>query len=134
MHTQHNSTSEISHHISKSKTITICSLYLPASESLYIVLLSRLIDQLPTPFIVCGDFNGHSITWRCDKPTVGEMKFMILLLITIYVYLIMVLIHIFTQLQEHSQSLIFPFVLRTFVWRLILWLNQIHIVVIIFAS
>ena len=32
-----------------------------------IVLLSRLIDQLPIPFVICGDFNGHSITWGCDK-------------------------------------------------------------------
>ena len=53
--------------ISTSKTITICSLYLPPSENLSIVLLSRLIDQLPAPFVICGDFNGHSITWGCDK-------------------------------------------------------------------
>ena len=53
--------------ISTSKTITICSLYLPPSENLNIVLLSRLIDQLPAPFVICGDFNGHSITWGCDK-------------------------------------------------------------------
>ena len=38
----------------------------------------------------------------------------------------MVLIHICTQPQEHSQPLIFLCVLRTFLWRLILWLNQIH--------
>ena len=53
--------------ISTSKTITICSLYLPPSEKLNIVLLSRLIDQLPAPFVICGDFNGHSMTWGCDK-------------------------------------------------------------------
>ena len=49
--------------ISTSKTITVCSLYLPPSENLNIVLLTRLIDQLPTPFVICGDFNGHSMTW-----------------------------------------------------------------------
>ena len=53
--------------ISTSKTITICSLYLPPSENLNIVLLTRLIAQLPTPFVICGDFNGHSVTWGCDK-------------------------------------------------------------------
>ena len=53
--------------ISTSKPITICSLYLPPSENLNFVLLSRLIDQLPTPFVICGDFNGHSITWGCDR-------------------------------------------------------------------
>ena len=49
--------------ISTSKTITICSLYLPPSENLNIVLIA----QLPTPFVICGDFNGHSVTWGCDK-------------------------------------------------------------------
>ena len=53
--------------ISTSKTITICLLYLPPSENLNIVLLSHLIYQLPTLFVICGDFNGHSITWGCDK-------------------------------------------------------------------
>ena len=49
--------------ISTSKTITVCSLYLPPSENLNIVLLTRL----PTPFVICGDCNGHSMTWGCDK-------------------------------------------------------------------
>ena len=53
--------------ISSSKTITICSLYLPPSDNLNIVLLTRLIAQLPTPFVVCGDFNGHSLNWGSDK-------------------------------------------------------------------
>ena len=53
--------------MSTSKTITICSLYFPPSENLNIVLLSRLINQLPIPFVICGDFNGHRITWGCDK-------------------------------------------------------------------
>ena len=34
-------------------------MYLPPSEN--------LIAQLPTPFVICGDFNGHSLTWGCDK-------------------------------------------------------------------
>ena len=53
--------------ISTSKTITICSLYLPPNEYLNIVLLCRLMDQLPTSFVICGDFNGHSVTWGCNK-------------------------------------------------------------------
>ena len=48
-------------------SITNCSLYFPPIENLIIILLSLLIDQLPTQFVVCGDFNGHSITWGCDK-------------------------------------------------------------------
>ena len=115
-----------------SNTITICLLYLPPSEYLNIVLLSRLIDQLPAPFVICGDFNGHSMTWGCDKKNSREIELTILLRKTIIVYLMMVLIHICTQPQEHSQPLIFLCVLQTFLSRLILWLNQIHTVVIIF--
>ena len=48
--------------ISTSKTLTVCSLYLPPSENLNIVLLTRLIDQLPMT-----NFNGHGMTWGCDK-------------------------------------------------------------------
>ena len=57
----------------KLKLFTVCSLCLPPSKSLNIVLLTPLIDQLPTPFIVCGDFNGHSMNWGCEKTIVGEM-------------------------------------------------------------
>ena len=53
--------------ISTSKTITICPLYLSSNDNLNSYLLTRLIDQLPTSFVVCGDFNGHSMTWGCDK-------------------------------------------------------------------
>ena len=73
MYTQYISTGESST-ISTSKTITICSLYLPPSENLNIVLLTRLIAQLPTPFAICGDFNGHSVTWGCDKTIVEEIE------------------------------------------------------------
>ena len=119
--------------ISTSETITICSLYLPPSKNLNVVLLTRFIDQLPTPFVICGDFNGHSMTWGCELVIiVGEIELTILLRKTMFVFLMMVLIYICTQPQEHSQPLIFLCVLRTFLWRLILWLNQIHTVVIIF--
>ena len=46
----------------QAKTVTIST-----SKTITIVLLSRLTDQLPTPFFVGGDFNGHSIIWGCDK-------------------------------------------------------------------
>ena len=115
--------------ISTSKTITICSLYLPPSENLSIVLFSSLIDHLPTPFIECGD----SITWGCDKNDSRRDRIdFITDRIAIYVYLMMVLINICTRLQEDAQALIFISVLRTFVWTLISWLNRTRIVVIIF--
>ena len=118
--------------ICRSITITICSLYLPPSENLNIVLLTRLIAQLPTPLVICGDFNGHSVTWGCDKnngrgdrtddfitdrnvclPNYGS-----------YTYL-----HRATETFSAIDLSLPP---RTFFWRLNLWLNQIRMVVIIF--
>ena len=107
--------------ISISKTITICSLYLPSSENLNIVMLTRLIDQLPAPFLFVVTLMVIACLGVVTKTIVGEIELMTLLLITMYVYLMMVLIHISTQLQEHSHLLIFLFVHRTFLWRLISW-------------
>ena len=45
------------------KPITICSIYLPPSLSLKASDLDRLIDQLPSPYILMGDFNAHSPFW-----------------------------------------------------------------------
>ena len=78
--------------ISTSKTITVCSVYLPPSENLNIVMLTRLIDQLPNPFVICGDFNGHSMTWGCDKNNRRGDRRTSLLQKTIFIYLKMVLI------------------------------------------
>ena len=52
------------------KTITLCSLYLPPSSSIKISKqdLVHLFDQLPTPFIVMGDLNGHSFQWGSVRP------------------------------------------------------------------
>ncbi|GBL79352.1 hypothetical protein AVEN_92550-1 [Araneus ventricosus] len=46
--------------------ITICSVYLPPHETIRQEDLNILIDQLPTPFILVGDFNGHSMLWGSD--------------------------------------------------------------------
>ena len=51
---------------------------MPPSENLNIVLLTRLIAQLPTPFVICGDFNDHSVTWGRDKNNSrGEIDYFI---------------------------------------------------------
>ena len=115
--------------ISTSKTITIYSLYLPPSENLNIVLLSRLIDQLPTPFVICGDINGYSKTWGYDKNNSRENRIhdfitdnnICLIKDGSYTYL---------HPATGTFTTIFLCVLLTFLWRLILWLNRIHMVVI----
>ena len=49
------------------KTITICSLYLPPNAKIDQVALNDLIKQLPEPFFLLGDLNGHSPLWGCAK-------------------------------------------------------------------
>ncbi|GBO08910.1 putative RNA-directed DNA polymerase from transposon X-element, partial [Araneus ventricosus] len=43
--------------------VTVCSLYLPPSERISQTDLNNLISQLPSPFIILGDLNGHSPFW-----------------------------------------------------------------------
>ena len=45
------------------KDITICSVYIPPSFSLNSQHLDSLLQQLPSPYIILGDFNGHNILW-----------------------------------------------------------------------
>ena len=45
------------------KPITICSLYLPPDLNFNVNNLQNLIDQLPTPFLLLGDFNAHNPIW-----------------------------------------------------------------------
>jgi hypothetical protein len=43
--------------------ITVCSLYLPPNININQNSLNNLINQLPPPFILLGDLNGHSPLW-----------------------------------------------------------------------
>ena len=45
------------------KEITICSVYIPPSLSLDSQHLDSLLQQLPSPCIILGDFIGHNILW-----------------------------------------------------------------------
>ena len=45
------------------KYITICSLYLPPDLELNLIELQNLITQLPSPFLILGDFNAHNTMW-----------------------------------------------------------------------
>ena len=50
------------------KTITLCSVYLPPRNNFNFNPkdLQDVIDQLPSPFILMGDFNGHHTLWGCE--------------------------------------------------------------------
>ena len=58
------------------RPLTVCSLYIPPSTRLSLQVLQDLVDQLPTPFILLGDFNAHSPLWgdvrTCGKGLVVE--------------------------------------------------------------
>jgi ribonuclease HI len=43
--------------------VTICNIYLPPNKKVTQNSLNNLINQLPSPFIIVGDFNGHSSLW-----------------------------------------------------------------------
>ena len=47
------------------KEITICSVYIPPNFQLETEHLDTLLKQLPSPYILVGDFNGHNILWGC---------------------------------------------------------------------
>ena len=45
------------------KEITICSIYILPSFSLKTEHLDSFLKQLPSPYLLLGDFNGHNILW-----------------------------------------------------------------------
>lgn len=49
---------------------TICNIYIAPNEDLHLADLINLIQQLPPPFIIVGDFNAHSPLWR--SPTTNN--------------------------------------------------------------
>ncbi|VDI28048.1 Hypothetical predicted protein [Mytilus galloprovincialis] len=49
--------------LSLDKTITLCSIYIPPNSIIDKAKLKNLTDQLPSPFILMGDFNAHNPLW-----------------------------------------------------------------------
>ncbi|GBN02577.1 putative RNA-directed DNA polymerase from transposon X-element [Araneus ventricosus] len=47
--------------------VTVCCIYLPPHDALNQQQLNNLVDQLPKPFLLLGDFNGHSTLWGSDS-------------------------------------------------------------------
>ena len=56
------------------KPITICNIYIPPSYHVASQEFQNLIDQLPSPFILLGDFNAHNPLWGGNRmDSKGEM-------------------------------------------------------------
>ncbi|KAJ8050202.1 RNA-directed DNA polymerase from mobile element jockey [Holothuria leucospilota] len=49
------------------RTVTVCSVYISPRYSLKRDDLDMLVHQLPTPFLLLGDFNAHSDMWGCTN-------------------------------------------------------------------
>ena len=47
--------------------VTLCSIYFPPDESIPISDLVSVLDQLPSPFILLGDFNAHCTEWGSTR-------------------------------------------------------------------
>ena len=48
------------------RTISICSIYIPPRSKIVEKDLDEIGNQLPTPFLLLGDFNGHNFIWGSD--------------------------------------------------------------------
>jgi len=46
---------------------TICSLYFPPSAKWSINDITDLVEQLPSPVLLLGDFNAHKPLWGSNK-------------------------------------------------------------------
>jgi hypothetical protein len=47
--------------------ITICNMYIPNQKEFTLSDIEHIIHLFPNPFIIVGDFNSHSETWRSYK-------------------------------------------------------------------
>ncbi|GBN51438.1 hypothetical protein AVEN_151283-1 [Araneus ventricosus] len=47
--------------------VTVCCIYLPPNDAISRNDLNILVDQLPAPFVLLGDFNGHSTLWGSES-------------------------------------------------------------------
>ncbi|GFV94168.1 probable RNA-directed DNA polymerase from transposon X-element [Trichonephila clavipes] len=63
----HTSLQAVAVRIHSTSLITVCCLYLPPNTVIHQHDLNNLLDQLPAPFIILGDFNGHSTLWGSAK-------------------------------------------------------------------
>ena len=60
--------------VTLNKVVTICSIYLLPSDHVAKTDLINLTEQMPSPFVLLGDFNGHSPVWGNESyNTRGQM-------------------------------------------------------------
>lgn len=47
--------------------LTICNMYIPPDKQLNLNEIEHIVNQLPIPYIIVGDFNAHSKLWGCNR-------------------------------------------------------------------
>ena len=61
-------------HVTLHRPITFCSIYIPPKSKLNLEDLDHLLNQLPQPYFLMGDFNGHHEFWGCsDSNSRGQI-------------------------------------------------------------
>ena len=83
------------------RVITLCSIYIPPSSRLSPKDLDDLIPQLPSRFILLGDFNGHNILWVPKILMIKAELLRVLLITTDFAFLTQKLPRIYTQPLAH---------------------------------
>ncbi|GFX39904.1 putative RNA-directed DNA polymerase from transposon X-element [Trichonephila clavipes] len=63
----HTSLQAVAVRIHSTSLITVCCLYLSPNVVIHQQDLNNLVDQLPAPFVILGDFNGHITLWGSVK-------------------------------------------------------------------
>ena len=53
--------------------VTICNIYLPPKNTFSHSSIENIIDQLPQPFILCGDINSHHSFWDTKIDSKGRI-------------------------------------------------------------
>lgn len=48
-------------------SITVCNVYIPNQKEFTLPDIEHIVQQLPNPYIIVGDFNSHSKTWGSYK-------------------------------------------------------------------
>lgn len=46
--------------------VHVCNIYIPPNQNTNLEEYSRLLEQIPTPRIILGDFNSHNILWGSE--------------------------------------------------------------------
>jgi len=100
--------------ITLDKTITLCSVYIPPNSALSLAQLKNLADQLPTPFIMMGDFNGHNPFGVVKQPPIKAKNSKTFSPRRDYVSLTTVLIHIYILGMGLIQLLILLLLIHLF--------------------